>query len=142
MFLVLPADHPQAVHERVALRALRDERWITGANDSDPSTRLLSWACIREGFEPTHAIRTHGYEAQVAFVAAGLGVALVPFLGLVGLGDNIAARPVDGVPLARHIGVVMLRAHMTDGAGRLLAALRTEAERIRVLLRGRTSPSP
>ncbi|MEU1259308.1 LysR family transcriptional regulator [Streptomyces chartreusis] len=131
MFLALPADHAQAKLERVPLRALRDERWVIGTNDSDPSTRLLTWACMREGFEPIHAIRTNGHGEQLEFVAAGLGVALVPGLGLDGQRSNIVVRPVDGPALSRQVSVAMLRTSTTDSSGRLLTALRAEVEHIR-----------
>ncbi|WP_248001520.1 LysR family transcriptional regulator [Streptomyces sp. RPA4-5] len=78
MLVVLPADHEQAGRERVPLTALRDEGWIMGTSDWDPCDRLLSWACAREGFEPAHVMRTDDYGVLQGFVAAGIGVALVP----------------------------------------------------------------
>jgi len=130
LFLVLPADHPQAALERVPLTALRDDGWIMGTTDWDPCDRLLNWACAQEGFEPVHVMRTDDYGVLQGFVAAGIGVALVPRLGLGNPREDIAIRPVDGPALARQIGVAMLRTTTAGSAEELLAELRVEADQL------------
>ncbi|MGW9042481.1 LysR family transcriptional regulator [Streptomyces lydicus] len=136
LLLVLPADHPQAGLARVLLTALREDGWIMGTTDWDPCDRLLSWACAREGFEPVRVMRTDDYGVLQGFVAAGVGVALVPRLGLGSPRKDLAIRPVDGPVLARQIGVAVLRTTTAGSAGQLLAELRTEAERIQAGNRG------
>ncbi|MFJ3899815.1 LysR substrate-binding domain-containing protein [Streptomyces sp. NPDC090083] len=132
MLLVLPPGHEQAGREPVTLRSLRDEKWITGAGASDPATRLLAWACAREGFEPVHSIGTSDRRALLEFVAAGLGVALIPALDLVGQRDDDVVRTIAGPTVARRIDAVQLRTRVTESAGRLLSELRIEANRIRL----------
>ncbi|MFE3774337.1 LysR family transcriptional regulator [Streptomyces sp. NPDC059122] len=136
LLLVLPADHSQAQREHVPLTALREDGWIMGATDWDPCDRLLTWACAQEGFEPVHVMRTDDYGVLQGFVAAGIGVALVPRLGLGSPRDDIAVRPIEGRALARQIGVAMLRTSTVASADRLLAELRQEAERIQAEHRG------
>ncbi|WP_242535517.1 LysR family transcriptional regulator [Streptomyces albidoflavus] len=130
MLVVLPADHPQAGSARVPLAALRDEGWIMGASDWDPCDRLLSWACAREGFEPRRVLHTNDCGVLQGFVAAGMGIALFPRLGLGHPREDIVIRPVDGPPLGRHIGVAILRPCAAGSAGWLLTELRAEARRI------------
>ncbi|MEV6208190.1 LysR substrate-binding domain-containing protein [Kitasatospora sp. NPDC051914] len=129
--LVLPADHPQAARARVPLAALRDEGWILGVSESDPVDRVLVRACAEDGFEPVPVLRTDDYGVLQGFVAAGIGVALLPRLGLGPHRDDLAVRPVDGPQLARRIGVAALRTSDSANARALLEALRDEAERLR-----------
>ncbi|MFB7665371.1 LysR substrate-binding domain-containing protein [Kitasatospora sp. NPDC056138] len=131
LLLVLPADHPQAGLDRVPLAALREDGWIMGTTDWDPCDRLLVWACAQEGFEPVHVMRTDDYGVLQGFVAAGIGVALVPRLGLGSPREDLAVRPVHGPALARQIGVAMLRSTTAGSTEQLLAELRVEAGRIR-----------
>ncbi|MFK4226411.1 LysR family transcriptional regulator [Streptomyces sp. NPDC019890] len=137
LLLVLPVDHPQAALERVPLDALRTDKWIMGTTDWDPCDRALSWACAQHGFEPVHGMRTDDYAVMQGFVAAGIGVALAPRLGLNNPRTDIAVRPVAGPPLVRQIGVAMLHATAARSAGQLLAALRAESVRIRSRWSGR-----
>ncbi|GAA3114023.1 LysR family transcriptional regulator [Streptomyces rectiviolaceus] len=130
LLLVLPADHPQAAQKEVPLEALRSEKWIMGTTDWDPCDRVLSWACGQHGFEPVHGMRTDDYAVMQGFVAAGIGVALAPRLGLSPPRPGIVVRPVAGPPLARQIAVAMLPATAAPSAGQLLTVLRAEAERI------------
>jgi len=140
LLLVLPADHPQAAQERVPLDALRADSWIMGTTDWDPCDRVLSWASAQHGFEPVHGMRTDDYAVMQGFVAAGIGVALAPRLGLDNPRPDIAVRPVAGPPLARQIGVAMLHATAARSAEQLLAALHAESVRIRSAWEGPEGP--
>ena len=131
LLLVMPADHPQAHLERVPLSELRDEGWIMGTTDWDPVDRALTWACAREGFDPVHVMRTDDYGVIQGFVAAGVGVALVPRLGLGNPREDLAIRRLEGPVLSRQIGVAMLESTVRSSADELLAELMVEAERIR-----------
>ncbi|MFF2367819.1 LysR substrate-binding domain-containing protein [Streptomyces sp. NPDC058122] len=100
--------------ERLCLSALRDDGWIMGTADSDPCDRRLTWACSRDGYEPTRIIRTDDNGVQLGFVAAGVGVALVPHLGLPHCRADIAIRPIEGPELTRQVGVAMLQSQVTS----------------------------
>jgi DNA-binding transcriptional LysR family regulator len=132
LLLALPADHPQAGLERVPLSALRDNGWIMGTTDWDPCDRALTWACAQEGFEPIHVMRTDDYAVLQGFVAAGIGVALIPRLASGNPRKDIAIRPVDGPRLARQIGVAMLRTTTADSVHQLLAELKVTASDLRL----------
>ncbi|PBC71195.1 DNA-binding transcriptional LysR family regulator [Streptomyces sp. TLI_235] len=131
LLLVLPADHPQAARERVPLAALRGEGWILGLSESDQVDRVLFRACADQGFEPVPVLRTDDYGVLQGFVAAGVGVALLPRLGLGAHREDLAVRAVDGPQLVRRIGVAVLRAGGSANARALLEALRDEADRLR-----------
>ncbi|WP_051945686.1 LysR family transcriptional regulator [Streptacidiphilus rugosus] len=130
--LALPAAHPLAHLDSVPLGRLRDEGWIMGACDWDPSDRVLSWACAQEGFEPVRVMRTDDYGMLKGFVAAGTAIALVPRLALTGNEPDLdlVIRALDGPPLARRISVAMLRTTVSDSAHALREALSEQASRI------------
>lgn len=75
--LVVPSDHRLAGRTSVQMTDLVDEEWIAGC----PRCRghLLSLA-EHAGFSPSVSYETEDYVAVLGFVAAGLGVALVPDL--------------------------------------------------------------
>ncbi|GAA2747572.1 MULTISPECIES: LysR family transcriptional regulator [Kitasatospora] len=130
LMLVLPADHPQAALDRVPLAALREEGWIMGTTDWDPVDRALLRVCAAEGFEPVPVLRTDDYGVLQGFVAAGIGVALVPRLGLGTTREDVVVRPLAGHTPTRRIGVALLPGRAPAPAEALLAELRTEAARL------------
>lgn len=75
--VVLPETHALAGSDSVDIAALAGERWIAGC----PRCRghLMSVA-EHGGFTPNVAFETEDYVAVLAFVSAGLGIALVPEL--------------------------------------------------------------
>jgi DNA-binding transcriptional LysR family regulator len=128
--LIMPADHRCASMERVPLSELREDGWVMGTTDWDPCDRLLSWACAQEGFEPVHVLRSDDYSVVQGFVAAGIGVALIPRLAVSSPRDDLVVRQVDGPPLARRIAVAMLRSTTSHSAHELLGALREQARHL------------
>ena len=75
--LVLPDGHPLAGRTSVALEELAGETWISGTPDS-AYARIVLHSCREAGFEPRVAFGSDDYNAVQAFVAVGLGVAILP----------------------------------------------------------------
>lgn len=75
--LAVPVGHPLADADVVSLAQLADDTWIAGC----PRCRghLLA-LCDAAGFRPRVGHETEDYVAVQGFVAAGLGVALIPDL--------------------------------------------------------------
>ncbi|GAT65724.1 lysR family transcriptional regulator [Planomonospora sphaerica] len=93
LLVALPRDHPLAAGDRVDLRELRDETWIEAP---PPGGRtMLADACARAGFTPRASVRISEWTGKFGFVAAGLGVTLVPAL---------AARAVPAELVVRSLG--------------------------------------
>ena len=95
--VALPAEHPAAGTDALALADLADERWIAGCPRCRGHLLTAAEAC---GFAPEIAYATDDYVAVLALVAAGLGVALLPDL----------VRPIA----ERQPGVVVRRAAGTS----------------------------
>ncbi|MGW3468448.1 LysR substrate-binding domain-containing protein [Saccharopolyspora sp. NPDC000995] len=39
-------------------------------------------ACAEAGFSPQFAVETHAYQMAIPFVATGIGIAVIPLLGI------------------------------------------------------------
>ncbi|HEV2885733.1 MAG TPA: LysR substrate-binding domain-containing protein [Jatrophihabitans sp.] len=79
--LLLPADHRLAGAGPLRLAALAAERWVAPLADS-PGALNLDRLAARAGFVPRVSFRSNDYSVVRGLVGAGLGVALVPGLGI------------------------------------------------------------
>jgi DNA-binding transcriptional LysR family regulator len=98
--VLLPAGHPLADREALVRADLARERWIcqpAGSVCHDWLVRTLREA----GTEPDLAYQVGEYGTQVALVAAGLGIALVPRLGRGAIPDGVVVCPLDPAPVRR-----------------------------------------
>jgi DNA-binding transcriptional LysR family regulator len=90
LWAVLPAGHPLAARSEVDLAALAGDPWVA---PTAFCAGVVRGACARAGFEPDVVFSSADYGAVQGFVAAGAGVALVPFLALTH-GERAVARPL------------------------------------------------
>lgn len=81
LHLVVPATHARAGGQRLAIRDLAGEAWVTGAT-GHPCSEITMAACTAAGVSPRIVHRVDSWEAALALVACGAGVALVPELAL------------------------------------------------------------
>ncbi|HET7518002.1 MAG TPA: LysR substrate-binding domain-containing protein, partial [Actinomycetes bacterium] len=79
--LVVPDGHRLARRTSVALEALAGETWIGGTPDG-AYAQIILHSCRAAGFEPRVVFGSDDYNAVQAFVAVGLGVAILPRLAL------------------------------------------------------------
>lgn len=124
--VVLPEDHPQAGLRSVPLPALADDGWILSHDVSEPGDQGLRAACAAQGFFPRPVLRTDDYDVIFGFVAAGVGIALVPRMALVER-VGVVARPLADVELARSVRFVTHHDAAPPAVAPLLKALRSEA---------------
>lgn len=113
--LIVPARHPCAGTGPHPLGDFRDDHWILGTRDTDPVDAAFLAVARAAGYEPIAGPRSDDYRVVAAYVAAGLGVALVPELALpshVGPNENLAVVPLRGPDLSREI--VLLTAPTLD----------------------------
>ncbi|GGW29076.1 LysR family transcriptional regulator [Streptomyces xantholiticus] len=98
--VLVPACHLLADADSVRREDLKNERWIT----QPPGTVCHDWllrTLRAAGCEPLIAHHSEEYHTQVALVAAGLGVALVPRLGRGTLPPQVVAVQLAPVPTRR-----------------------------------------
>jgi DNA-binding transcriptional LysR family regulator len=103
MYVMLPREHPLADRSRLRLADLADESWMVGTSANCPDASIFLRACQTAGFEPTIAFELDDYLAIQGFVAAGMGVSVIPDLALVALRDDIVVRSLGARPPVRRI---------------------------------------
>ncbi|MCX4761680.1 LysR family transcriptional regulator [Streptomyces sp. NBC_01275] len=92
LYVAVPAAHPLAGHAGpVRLGRFADADWISGG--PHPEGTLLD-AALREGFRPRVAHVVAEWTAKQGYVAAGLGVALVPALAAACVRQDVVLLPV------------------------------------------------
>ncbi|MEV0586366.1 LysR family transcriptional regulator [Nonomuraea sp. NPDC050310] len=99
LLVALPADHPLAGRERLDLAELAGESWIEAAPRGQP-TQLLA-ACAAAGFTPRSGPRVAEWSGKFGFVAAGLGLTLVPRLAARAVPADVVTRPLTRGPVRR-----------------------------------------
>jgi DNA-binding transcriptional LysR family regulator len=105
--VLLPHGHRLARAEKEpTLRDLRDETWVGGAGGST-WFRVVRDACRAQGFEPHVGVVSDDHVAVQAFVAAGLGVAVVPGLAAALRVRGVTARDVRGPGPVRQLAVAL-----------------------------------
>ncbi|MDX3646294.1 LysR family transcriptional regulator, partial [Streptomyces sp. MB09-02B] len=99
---VLPAGHPLAERSGLALADLADEPWI-GSEWPGPCLDAQLEACAAAGFRPRFVVESEDYATAQGFVAAGLGVGLIPRLGLGSTHPDVVVRRFTGPEPRRSI---------------------------------------
>jgi DNA-binding transcriptional LysR family regulator len=104
LYAVLPTDHPLATRRTVAIEELaRDPLVLLSLPGSLVDDNVVMRAYREAGVEPDVAHILHDHFAIEGFVAAGMGVALLPRLALAATRGDIATRPLRGTPPRRRI---------------------------------------
>jgi DNA-binding transcriptional LysR family regulator len=105
--VVLPPGHP-ADADAVALADLADAPWVA----TPPGTAcraMVDRACREAGYVPGVPFHANDFGVLAAFVAQGLGVAMIPALALGAFGPDVVVRPVSDVAVARRLYVAARR---------------------------------
>ncbi|KUM76811.1 LysR family transcriptional regulator [Streptomyces griseorubiginosus] len=99
---VLPKAHPLAARRTLRLTDLAGEPWV-GSEWPGPCLDAQLGACAAAGFQPRFVVDSEDYATAQGFVAAGLGVTLIPRLGLGGRHPDVVVRPLRGPEPTRAI---------------------------------------
>lgn len=106
VLVALRRDHPMAEAEIVSVADLADEPWIRDSGPDPMCREMLDQSCRAGGFEPNVAFEADNYPTIGRLVAAGVAVALVPWLAADQLlPQEVALRPL-AQPMTRRISVV------------------------------------
>ena len=103
MYVCLPKGHAKAAKPKLRLEDLRDDAWLVGSSNTCPDCAIILRACAAAGFEPRISFQSDDYSSMQGFVAAGMGVSLVPDLALVNVRDDVVIREIAPRPPVRHI---------------------------------------
>ncbi|MFF0083263.1 LysR family transcriptional regulator [Streptomyces canus] len=127
LYVAVPAGHPLVGEGGgpVRLGRLADADWISGS--PRPEGTLLD-AALRQGFRPRIAHVVGEWTAKQGYVAAGLGVTLVPALAAESVRPDVVLLPVldEGAP-ARAVYAAVLRGRSPSPAVEAFVGVLREA---------------
>ena len=123
--LIVSSQHPLALSPPHNLHDFSGDPWILGVSDTDPGDANFLSAARASGFEPIRGPRSDDYRVVAAYVAAGLGVALVPELALPSRTEGVAIVDLSDARLSREVSLLTaatLDETAVDLMSRVLAA--------------------
>jgi DNA-binding transcriptional LysR family regulator len=124
MYVAMPAGHPLADEPRLRLARFANEPWMLATTHTCPDSRLFLRACHEAGFEPQIAFQNDDYPAILGFVAAGVGVALIPDMAARGVREDVVVRELDPAPPSRPIMAVVPVGYRAPAVSAMLTVLR------------------
>ncbi|MFC0436298.1 LysR family transcriptional regulator [Kutzneria buriramensis] len=129
-FAVVPQGSALADRIEVDLAELRDEAWVDNDVARGACRQAVLDACSTVGFSPAFHIETQDYPTAIKFVAEGMGITVIPRLGLGALPASTVAVPIVN-PTPRRSISVRVRDAVADhpAAVRLLELLDTHVRR-------------
>ena len=77
---LVPADHRLSGRRRIDMAELADEPWISNDISAGVTQSLIDRACRAAGFRPRYRVEAQDHHTAIAFVAAGVGVTVLPAL--------------------------------------------------------------
>ncbi|MFR9780446.1 LysR family transcriptional regulator [Micromonospora sp. MS34] len=120
---VLPHGHRLAAKAVVDLADLAEEPWVS-SEPAGPCLQTVLASCAAAGFSPRIAVESDDYPTAQGFVAAGLGVSVIPRIALDSHHPEVAVREIRNPQPVRKIHAVVREAALEQRALRgLLTAL-------------------
>lgn len=111
LLAVLPAAHPLAQRDKLAVRELQYEPWVDHDIYDSPIGQIVLGACRAAGFTPRYAGRLDDHRAALRMVAAGIGVAVLPRLAAADLPAGVVTSRLVEPSVMRRIVVHARREH-------------------------------
>jgi len=128
--IVVPRGHRLAKKRTIKLTDTADEPWIDIRCEVGCCRAATSAAFHQAGFEPRRVVEADEYWPAQGFVAARLGLALIPALALGVLHDGVAVRRLDHTsqPVRRVLAVTRPALTGTAPVQTMITALHAEAD--------------
>ena len=125
MYVAMSLAHPLAEPggRPRSLAEFADDSWMLATSTTCPDARLFVRACHAAGFEPRVAFQNDDYGAILGFVAAGVGVAMIPDMVARGVRDDVVIRDLRPAPPPRPIGAVLPTGYRSPAAAAMLEVL-------------------
>jgi DNA-binding transcriptional LysR family regulator len=125
--LIVPSRHPLTRRASVSLGELAGESWIGGTPDG-AYARIVLHSCREAGFEPRVAFGSDDYNAVQAFVAVGLGAAMLPRLALTLMRPGLERVALADPPVRRIAAVRLAASFRSAATASMLGVLETTAD--------------
>jgi DNA-binding transcriptional LysR family regulator len=128
MYVAMPAGHRLAAASPLRLEDFAEEPWMLATTQTCPDSRLFTRACHEAGFEPRIAFQNDDYQAILGFVAAGVGVAMVPDMVTRSVRDDVMVRDLEPAAPPRPIMAVLPSGYVSPAATAMVEVLREVSE--------------
>ncbi|GAA4528501.1 LysR family transcriptional regulator [Amycolatopsis samaneae] len=115
---VVRADDPLAGAAEVPLAALAERHWVDNDLREGPCRQVLLNACAQAGFSPGFVVETHDYGTAMSFVATGIGLTVVPSLGIGELPDGLTTVALVSPTPVRHLALAVKKSIARHPAAR------------------------
>jgi DNA-binding transcriptional LysR family regulator len=122
--ILMPSSHPLAEREVVRPADLAGERWICQPEGSICHDWLVR-TMRKAGYDPRVAYSVAEYQTQLAILAQGVGIALIPRLGRGPLPAGVVAVPLHPAPSRRIYATWRTLTARRPAVSATLAALRS-----------------
>ena len=123
MYVAMRAGHPLAESPALELADFATEPWMLATTQTCPDSRLFLRACHEAGFEPQIAFQNDDYPAILGFVAAGVGVAMIPDMVARGVRDDVVVRDLDPPAPPRPILAALAGGYRSPAVSAMLTVL-------------------
>lgn len=126
----LPKGHRLAAKRILDLTDLAEEPWVRSERPGPCLDAVLD-SCAAAGFSPNFVVESEDYPTAQGFVAAGLGLSLIPYMGLVNRHPAVVIRKVRNPEPVRAIHAAVREISLGQPAidGLLTALQETHARR-------------
>ncbi len=125
---VVPSTHPLADRASVSIAELEREPWIDNDHAHGPCREIVLSACTAAGYQPHFRAAAPDYATAFDYVAAGVGVTVVPRLGAFLLPRSVVPIPVSDTQVRRRIMLRSKRSmHAHPAVHRAVELIRTAA---------------
>jgi DNA-binding transcriptional LysR family regulator len=128
MYVAMPAGHALSDAPDLSMADFSSEPWMLATGRTCPDARLFLRACHDAGFEPRIAFQNDDYGAILGFVAAGVGVALVPDIVTRAVRGDVVIRELDPAPPPRPISVILPTGYRSPAAVAMVEVLEEVAQ--------------
>lgn len=123
MYVAMPAEHPLAEADCLGLSDFSREPWMLATTATCPDSRLFLRACHDAGFEPEIAFQNDDYTAILGFVAAGVGLALIPDMVCRDIREGVVIRSLAPAAPVRPIMAAFPAGYRSPAAAAMLEVL-------------------
>jgi DNA-binding transcriptional LysR family regulator len=135
---VVPSDHELASSRAVSLVDLRGQTWVSNDLIGSLGHRIVVSTCAAAGFTPRFAVQAQEHHSAIQFVAAGVGISVMPRLAARALPREVTRLRITEPTPVRHISALVRETGRPNPAAEhlldMLLDLNTHPSR-----RGRTS---
>lgn len=128
MYVAMASAHPLVAASTLALTDFAGDPWMLATTRSCPDARLFMRSCHAAGFEPRIAFQNDDYSAILGFVAAGVGVAMIPDMVARGAREDVCIRTLTPAPPSRPIAAILPGRYRSPAAAAMLAVLHEVGE--------------